>query len=45
VVNPVVVGKGRTLFEGVTGRPALKLVEARSFTNGKVVLRYVPASA
>lgn len=43
VVNPVVVGNGRTLFEGVAGRPALNLIESRAFANGKVLLRYEPA--
>lgn len=40
MVIPVVLGKGRTLFEGVTGRPRLKLKEARPFQNGSVYLTY-----
>ena len=40
VVCPVVLGAGRTLFEGVTARPALKLEQSQSFKNGKTFLSY-----
>ena len=40
VLTPVILGKGRSLFEGVTGRPQLKLTKMRSFSNGNVVLWY-----
>jgi dihydrofolate reductase len=43
VVNPIVLGKGRTMFEGVTGRLSLKLLRTRSFGNGNVLLCYEPA--
>lgn len=39
---PVALGKGRTMFEGVTKRLALKLTSSRTFQNGNVVLRYEP---
>jgi dihydrofolate reductase len=42
VVNPIVLGKGRTLFEGVHERFALKRITARPFENGNVVLSYEP---
>ena len=42
VVSPVVLPAGRTLFEGA-GRK-LKLIESRTFKNGKVYLRYEPGS-
>jgi dihydrofolate reductase len=42
VVNPIVLGKGRTLFEGVKERIALKLMKTRAFGNGNVVLYYEP---
>ena len=45
VVNPIVLGKGRTLFEGVQERFALKLKSARTFQNGNVVLSYEPVGA
>jgi dihydrofolate reductase len=44
VVNPIILGKGRTLFEGVASRRPLKLVKSRSFVNGNVVLYYEPAA-
>lgn len=43
VVNPVVLGSGRTLFEGMTHPILLKLTASRTFRNGKVVLTYEPA--
>jgi dihydrofolate reductase len=42
VVNPVVLGGGRTLFEGVTDRVRLKLTKSRTFKNGAVLLYYEP---
>jgi len=43
VVNPVVLGKGRTLFEGVKDQLKLKLMKTKTFGNGKVYLDYAPA--
>jgi dihydrofolate reductase len=37
---PIVLGSGRTMFEGVTQRPVLRLVSARTFENGNVFLTY-----
>ena len=42
VVIPVVLGKGRTLFEGVQDKVPLKLTKARAFRNGNVLLCYEP---
>jgi dihydrofolate reductase len=42
VVFPLVLGKGRTLFEGVEKPLPLKLTKSRIFTNGNVVLTYEP---
>ena len=42
MVNPVVLGKGRTMFEGVTKKLALKLTKTRTFGNGNVLLCYEP---
>jgi dihydrofolate reductase len=39
-VHPLVLGKGRTLFEGLTERFALKLKTTRAFKNGNVLLCY-----
>jgi dihydrofolate reductase len=44
LLNPVVIGKGKTMFEGLKNRLALKLVRTRTFGNGNVLLTYVPAS-
>jgi len=40
VVIPVVIGKGRTLFDGVKNKLKLQLTSSRSFANGNVVLVY-----
>ena len=40
VVNPIVLGNGRTLFEGVTSRLNLQLTSTREFKNGNVVVTY-----
>jgi dihydrofolate reductase len=42
VVNPVVLGKGRTLFDGVEKKLNLKLTKTRTFGNGSVFLCYEP---
>jgi dihydrofolate reductase len=44
VVAPVVLGKGRTMFEGVTEKLALKRTKTRAFANGNVLLCYQPAA-
>jgi len=43
VVNPIVLGKGRSLFETVTDRMPLRLTKTRPFQNGSIVLWYEPA--
>ena len=35
VVNPVVLGNGRTMFDGITEKLNLKLTRTRAFGNGK----------
>jgi dihydrofolate reductase len=40
VVKPIVLGAGRTIFEGVTGKPTFKQTASRTFKNGNVVLNY-----
>ncbi len=42
VVNPVVLGSGRTMFEGVKQKLTLKLSRTRTFGNGNVLLCYAP---
>ncbi len=40
LVNPVALGAGRTMFEGLEKPLRLSLSESRSFRNGKVFFRY-----
>ena len=43
VVAPIIIGKGRRLFEGVNlpEKRRLKLVESKTFKSGSVALRYL----
>jgi dihydrofolate reductase len=43
VVNPVILGAGRTMFDGVKEKLNLKLTKSRAFGNGNVVVSYEPA--
>jgi dihydrofolate reductase len=43
IVNPLVLGEGRTLFEGIKKPLPLKLVNERRFKNGNVLLSYESA--
>lgn len=42
-LNPIVVGRGRTMFESVPDKLSLRLTGTRAFGNGNVVLWYEPA--
>ena len=42
-VHPLVLGGGRTMFEGVPEIVPLTLLSSRTFANGSVVLTYEPA--
>ena len=44
VVDPIVLGKGRTMFDGVKEKLHLKLTKSRAFGNGNVYLCYEPAA-
>ena len=44
VVNPVVLGEGRTMFDGIKGSLTLKLTRTRTFGNGSVFLCYEPTA-
>jgi dihydrofolate reductase len=43
LVNPVVLGDGRTMFDGVEKPLNLELTETRAFSNGKVLMTYASA--
>ena len=40
VVHPIVLGAGRTMFEGVKSKLRLKLTKSRAFSNGSVLSCY-----
>jgi dihydrofolate reductase len=42
MVDPVALGKGRTMFDGMQVQLALKLTRTRTFNNGKAFLCYEP---
>jgi len=44
IVVPIVLGNGRTMFEGITENLPLELVGSRAFENGNVLLRYIPVA-
>ena len=44
VIQPLVVGEGRRLFENVTLQENLQLVESKTFKSGCVALRYTKRS-
>jgi dihydrofolate reductase len=43
LLNPIVIGKGKTMFEDVKDRFSLKLTKTRVFGNGNVLLSYALA--
>ena len=42
IVNPLILGNGKPLFKDVNDKLKLKLVNARVFENGNVLLSYAP---
>ncbi len=42
IVNPIVLGKGKTMFESINNKLPLKLTKTRAFNNGNVLLCYEP---
>jgi dihydrofolate reductase len=42
VMVPVVLGQGRTMFQGVEGQLRLARTSERAFKNGNVVVGYEP---
>jgi dihydrofolate reductase len=44
VVNPIVLGQGRTMFKGVKKRLPLKRTKMRTFGNGSVFVCYEPTA-
>jgi dihydrofolate reductase len=44
VLNPIVLGAGKTMFASVKDKLPLKLADTRAFSNGNVLLRYALAA-
>ena len=44
IVDPVALGKGRSMFDGIKEPLNLKLTKTRTFGNGKVYLCYEAAA-
>jgi len=42
IVNPVILGKGKTLFANLEKKPGLKLIDVHEFKSGNVSLSYKP---
>jgi len=42
IVNPIVLGKGTPLFQGIIERLELKLLKTKVFASGNVLLYYQP---
>ena len=45
MVNPLVLGNGKTLFNGVKEKLNLRLLKTRTFNSGNVLLYYLPVKA
>ena len=45
IINPVILGGGTPLFQGIHQKLNLKLLQARTFGSGNVLLYYRPAPA
>jgi dihydrofolate reductase len=43
VINPIILGEGRTMFEGIKEKLSFKQTNTRTFDNGNVLLCYEPA--
>jgi dihydrofolate reductase len=43
LMDPVALGKGRTMFDGIKEKLTLRLTKTRTFNNGKIFLCFEPA--
>ena len=43
MINPVALGHGKTLFQGLKDKLELKLIKTKTFGSGNVLLYYAPA--
>jgi dihydrofolate reductase len=44
VMDPVVLGNGRTMFDGLSSKLTLKLKKSQAFANGNILLCYEPVA-
>ncbi len=44
MINPVVLGRGKSLFQGINDKLGLKLLRSRTFHSGNVLLYYQPVN-
>ena len=42
MVNPILLGKGKTIFQGIKTQLGLKLLKTRTFKSGNILLYYEP---
>lgn len=42
IVNPLVLGEGKSLFKGISDKLTLKLLKTKTFNSGNVLLYYQP---
>jgi dihydrofolate reductase len=42
VLDPVALGSGRTMFDGMSRKLTLKLKKSQAFANGNILLCYKP---
>jgi dihydrofolate reductase len=42
LINPVVIGNGKTIFTGINEKLKLKLLKTKSFESGNVMIYYNP---
>jgi len=42
MVNPIVLGNGRTLFRGIEGKTKMKFISSRVFRSGNILIKYRP---
>jgi dihydrofolate reductase len=44
VLDPVVLGSGRTMFDGLSMKLTFKLKKSQTFANGNILLSYEPVA-
>jgi hypothetical protein len=42
MINPVILGSGKSVFQGISDRHNLKFIKTKSFNSGNVLVYYQP---